>query len=429
MKKYLILPGCSDLNRGDEALVWLTKEFAEEAGYKGEYYMLVSDDEPTEQSIREGLGVRATVLKHPSRIQKKGENLHYGLRLKLLWGVVAVWDLFTSFLLLFKTMRKLFGRFFSAEKQATLKTMEESDAVFVKGGGFVHAYGGLTGFYYMYYVLYHILLAQRMGKNVYIMPNSFGPFRGVGVKPLVRKVLKDCRFLSARENISACMAAEDLGIEMETYPDLAFFLTKREKDVSALFANCGDRKRVAVTMRPYRFPEQENGQALYKEFQSGMRTFLEWLYESGHMPVVVEHTRAVNAHENDKHCIEEVLRDVPKERYCLISDSSLDCRDLKNIYANCDYIVGTRFHSVIFSVSEGVPAVAITYGGNKGAGIMQDMGLSDLAIPIENVTAETLKEAFAHLVENEADVRARIGRYLDESQKKKELLLEKIAEG
>ena len=28
-KKYIIIPGCSDLNRGDQALVWETKRLAE----------------------------------------------------------------------------------------------------------------------------------------------------------------------------------------------------------------------------------------------------------------------------------------------------------------------------------------------------------------------------------------------------------------
>ena len=39
-KQYIIIPSCSDLNRGDQALVWETKRFAEECGFVGEYNMM-----------------------------------------------------------------------------------------------------------------------------------------------------------------------------------------------------------------------------------------------------------------------------------------------------------------------------------------------------------------------------------------------------
>ena len=46
MKKFLIIPNCSDLNRGDQALVWETKRLAEDAGCIGEYYVTAEDNEP-----------------------------------------------------------------------------------------------------------------------------------------------------------------------------------------------------------------------------------------------------------------------------------------------------------------------------------------------------------------------------------------------
>lgn len=41
---YVIAPVCSDLNRGDQALVWETKELAEAAGYKGKYFCVSAAD-------------------------------------------------------------------------------------------------------------------------------------------------------------------------------------------------------------------------------------------------------------------------------------------------------------------------------------------------------------------------------------------------
>ena len=93
----------------------------------------------------------------------------------------------------------------------------------MKGGGFIHAYGGITSFYYVYYLLYHILLALSYGRK-YVMPNSFGPFRGLGVAWLVKYTLNRCTMVFARESISAEALSNVLQREVKVSPDVAFYL-------------------------------------------------------------------------------------------------------------------------------------------------------------------------------------------------------------
>ena len=69
--RYIIIPGCSDLNRGDQALGWETKRIAEDAGYMGHYSILAEDGEPIIQSQNEGYEILTPVLGHPSRGFKK----------------------------------------------------------------------------------------------------------------------------------------------------------------------------------------------------------------------------------------------------------------------------------------------------------------------------------------------------------------------
>lgn len=157
-----------------------------------------------------------------------------------------------------------------------------------------------------------------------------------------------------------------------------------------------------------------------------MAAFIRWLYKNGYMAVVVEHTLAVNAHENDRACIDSVISQLDKSEYRLVADDCFDCHDLKCVYGFCDYIVGTRFHSVIFSLSSNVPAIAITYTGNKGQGIMHDMELDDYHIGIGEVRAERLAKMFTKLVENEVLVRRKILTYLNNAEKQKMELCSRI---
>lgn len=429
MKNYIIIPGCSDLNRGDQALVWETKRLAEEAGFVGEYYLTSEKNEPVDQSKKNGIKIITPILEHPSRKFKSKQNISYTKTLKIKWGVVAVFDLLSSMMLLCNATRGIAKIFLDEEKKQSLNLMESADAIFMKGGGLLQTYGGLSSTYSMYFWVYPILLAHKLNKPVYIMPNSFGPFEGPFVKQIAKAALKKCKLVTSRETLSQTMVKEQLGLDIENYPDLAFELPKSDLNRDEVFKKYNlpkDRELVAITMRPYRFPGHSNPEKAYSDFKYEMAKFIEWLYEEGHMPVVIEHTLAVNAHENDGACIKDVIQMVSEEKYRFITDKSYDCHDLKAIYSFCDYIVGTRFHSVIFSLGSEVPGIAISYTGNKSAGIMHDIGLDDYVVDISDVSCGKLSKLFTMLINEQATVMVKVNNYRTVSVSKRKDLKYKM---
>lgn len=425
MKGYIIIPGCSDLNRGDQALLWETKRIAEECGYCGKYYFVADEKEPVKQSMDAGMDVLFPILDHPSRFDRTNNNIHYGVLLKIKWGIVALADFLKSVLLLVPVIRNLIVKCLKREKRETYKHIANADAVFVKGGGFIHSYGSITDLYYIYYVLFHLFLAHSLKKTVFVMPNSFGPFRTIGVKWLVKKALKKCKLIYARESISCDMLKKDTGIEATNMPDLAFFL-KTGSNIIKQKGICTDRKKVAITMRPYRFPGCSDQEQKYINYKNCLAGMIEWLYDEGFMPVIVEHTLAVSMHEDDFACIEDVIKNILQDKYILISNKDMNCEQLKGVYKQCDYIIGTRFHSVIFSLSYGIPAIAITYGGNKGNGIMKDIGIEEYAVNIDEIDLETLKKMFTELLSNESDIKQKIFDYIAQANKNRQVMKKEL---
>lgn len=414
MNKYLIVPGCSDLNRGDQALVWETKRLAEECGFEGKYYLTTEQNEPVEQSKKKDIEIVYPILEHPSRKFKSKQNIRYTNTLKIKWGIVAFFDLIESLFILGNGTRKIVKKFSGEEKIKSIDVMEQVDAVFMKGGGLLQTYGGLSSTYSMYFWVYPLLLAHKLGKPVYIMPNSFGPFEGPFVKKIACMALSKCEVLTSRESLSQEMLKNQLGLTAFNYADLAFELPKANLDKNAIFKKFdlpSDKKMVALTMRPYRFPHSVNREKAYSIFKKEMADFISWLYQSGYMPVIVEHTLAVNAHENDGACIRDVVSMLSKEEYRVISETAYNCEDLKFVYSLFQYIVGTRFHSMIFSFGSDVPGIAISYTGNKSVGIMHDMGLDDYVMDINEVTAENLKRKFIQLLNDEVAVKQKIREY------------------
>lgn len=405
--KYLILPGCDDTNRGDQALIWETLAIMKDAGFIGDYYMLATD-QCSKQSKKVGIKNMHYILKHPSMYSdKNNDNRNYGLMLKISWILHSIKDCAICIPLIFKVWRPIFTKLLNENQRDTLKLFESADIAFVKGGGFLHAYGGLIETYKIFFFLYHIELAISMGITIYIMPNSFGPFEGKFAKRMIKKTLSKCKVVMSRESVSQQVLIGECGINSILSNDLAFYLAKDKKFDPITYLHKKNipinlQKCVAITMRPYRFPESQNPNEQYLRYKICLKNTIEWLSNHGYTPVLVEHTFSESYHERDIICINEVVRMLDKSiKYYVLSDLNLDCTQLKSVYSCFDYIIGTRFHSVIFSIAERIPAIAISYGGNKGQGIMNDYDLSDYVISIEDVKGDILIDMFNNLIQHE----------------------------
>ena len=70
-------------------------------------------------------------------------------------------------------------------------------------------------------------------------------------------------------------------------------------------------------------------------------------------------------------------------RYHVVMDELNDL-EMGKIFAACDLTVGTRLHSAIISMNFGTPAIAINYE-HKSAGIMQQLGMPEMAIDIRHL--------------------------------------------
>lgn len=427
-KVYLILPGCDDTNRGDQALIWETVTLAKQAGFDGRYFML-ADPDKSKQSEAENIESIDLILPHPSTRFKKNNNIRYGMSLKLKWAFISLLDCIRAFAVLIAPLRPIVKLLSGKKIKASIDAFKCADAAFVKGGGFLHAYGGIVSTYTVFYQLYHIQLALSMGKDVYVMPNSYGPFMGPGSAWLVKKVLGKCKTVTVRESISKESLEQTTGVSTRLFPDLAFYLEpckelSAEQLLKLSAIPFGEKKCVALTMRPYRFPRSEDPAAEYDKYKNTLCEFVRYLSKEGYHPVLIEHTYADNEHEQDMSCINDIAAILGDSCcYTVYSDLSLTCRQLKYVYSKFDYIVGTRFHSVIFSVASGVPAIAITYGGNKGQGIMKDIGIERLAVGIEELTVPVLKERFEYLVKNRADICDIIENYISKAQESRNVLI------
>lgn len=80
---------------------------------------------------------------------------------------------------------------------------------------------------------------------------------------------------------------------------------------------------------------------------------------------------------------------------------------LKAVYGQMDVFIGTRMHSNIFALSQGVPVIAIGYQP-KTEGIMQMAGLGRWTISIQHATGQSLIRMLTELWNERGGVRAHL---------------------
>lgn len=409
--KAIIVPGLTDLNKGDQALVWESHRLVKDTNLFNEIYIIESGSNKEEkyllsgQTKAKGLPMIENILPHPRR-NKRPSNQHVvESKFEILRQISnAVIDFIqTSFLLLICKNATLLRIFFSSKVVKTVTHFAESDAVFVKGGGFIHAYGEKTAPYLMWYFLFYIRLGLKLNKKVIILPNSFGPFEGLTVKKQVRKVLSKVDLIYARENTSSYELGHLLGRKIQVESDLGFFLQKGNDEIAIEILDKYDLsiedKIIGITVRPWRFPGSNNPSDLYVKYIGSVVQLIMYLVEKGYKIALCNQSLGLNSHEDDRNAIRDLLAAVTHPNVVWI-DENLTCDVLKSLYSHFYFFVGTRFHSIIFSLTSLVPSIAIGYGGNKAKGIMGDFDLDNYLIPINEINSSILIESFDNAILN-----------------------------
>lgn len=435
--KAVVVPGVTDLNKGDQALVWESHRLIMDIKCFTKVFIVSTGDTREErqklcgQSEERGYELIENILKHPRRGSYNAEEAvkeSFFSYVKLI--TVAIKDFISrSILLLVCKNQKVVNILYNKQTADSIKKFNEVEVFFVKGGGFIHAYGEKTAPYLMWFFLFYVRLAIAMKKKVVFLPNSYGPFEGLSVKRQVVSVFNRLDKIYAREELSSMKMGELLNKKIEVSPDLGFYLKMGDKEKSIKLLekyNLSIKdKIIGITIRPWRFPGKSNPEFLYEKYISSVVILSEYILNKGYKVVLCNQSIGPNSHEDDRNSIKEILKRISNPNIIWINEN-LPCDELKALYSNFYIFVGTRFHSVIFSLTSLVPSLAIGYGGNKAKGIMSDFDLKNFTIQIEDTTGEQLVEMFNELVLNYDSVKEKLLLNIDLLNNKRQEIINEI---
>lgn len=311
---------------------------------------------------------------------------------------------------------QLFGKALMAltprQLRPILTEFMHADLVVSTAGGFLYSSG--IGLVYMISV-YTIGLSILFKKPLYFFPQSYGPLKRSWERFFLSCLLSRARVVMAREEISFNLVRSltKKPIKCFLLPDPAFSLPSipLQSGQTWLCENGvldgPDVPLLGITVVNWSAESRDfHGQARYeKAIAATVRDFIHRL--NGKVVFFIQ-VWGPSPSQDDRTPTRRVVDSLHDcSEHILYIQEILQPDQLKAIIGNMNIFIGTRMHSNIFALSQGVPTIAIAYQP-KTKGIMRMLGLDRWILDIQDVEDHSITDMMFNLWEVRSSIRNNI---------------------
>lgn len=303
--------------------------------------------------------------------------------------------------------------------------LKDLDALIICGSNqFLDNFGGPWGFPYT--LMKWTLLAKSTGTKVFFVSVGAGPLSNPLSYWMLKRSLKRADYLSYRDGGSQKMIENNIrGLKKmgTVYPDLAHSL---KTDPATIDLNTNG-KTVAVNVMPvfdkryWYVSEPEK----YRAYINQISEFVKYVFDRGYAVSLFNH------HPKDVLVIKDLRKQLQTTSNMDIENLKINhtVQDLVTTISEADLVVATRFHAIVLPLRLGKPVLGICYY-RKSKELMEDVGLGNYYVDINDFTAEELCVKFDCLVKNidraKKDVELQYRRYTEMVDKQWDTLVELI---
>ena len=311
-----------------------------------------------------------------------------------------------------------------------IRTAVEADVVGdVRGGDSFSDIYGLGRFLLGFLMVWSVLLVRG---SIVQFPQTFGPYKSWIARRLARYLLRRSSAIMARDVESQKVAQELVGPQQKILlsPDVAFSLEAVQPTSLSmeppLSGNLCQGGIIGLNV---------NG-LMYNGGYTRRNMFGLKLDYPGFLPKLVESLLA--AHQGDIWLIPHTLgargnvesdnEASEKLRACLspalqarvrIVTGDYNAHELKGIIGQCDFFIGSRMHSCIAALSQGIPCVGVAYS-RKFAGVFDSVGMGEWVVDARsNVKTEAVTR-IVDLYRRRNAVRVELGKRAEQAYTKLE---------
>lgn len=278
--------------------------------------------------------------------------------------------------------------------QLQLSALTQADLVVSMGGGYLNGDASLMAQVCVYLMLAPLKLAKRFGACVVCAPQSMGPFATRLQKKMVTQVLENVDLVLTREKKTTKLLGE-LSERFPVVPSVDSGFLFRTEETTSLREQLhiqANALLVGITVRRWLDVRRQRA---YEQAIAKTADYLVTKYDA--TVVFIPQVTSSLGGDDDRTTAKSVYADITYKDRVFLLEQEYTHQQIKALYSDLDMIIGTRFHSVIFSLTSLVPALAIEYE-HKTSGIMHDLALDDWVVKIEDASPQILTHKIDKLI-------------------------------
>jgi colanic acid/amylovoran biosynthesis protein len=267
------------------------------------------------------------------------------------------------------------------------------------------------------------VLALRTRKPLLLFPQTLGPFHSLIGKSWGSYVLRRTKIICVREVLSEEIAKSLVGNQTAVFclADMAFLMKPADVEwdlplskptiginVSGLLF--GGRRQI----------RHRSGEVL--DYAAFIETLVRRLVAETRCSILlVPHVYAADSARDDLAACKQIhtrLADLQEKVWPLTK--SWSAQEIKGLVGQCEFFVGSRMHSCIAALSQGVPTVPVSYS-HKFAGVMEQFSLANwVADPTEETGEQMIEHVlagFQHRKEIKAQIISHLPKIKDDAMR------------
>ena len=293
---------------------------------------------------------------------------------------------------------------FSRNLKSQLSIIRDSDIV-INGPGGVN-----IGPYKDYYYLWRLVAVKYHKKVLAIYSISFGPFDGLPNFFIKRSldILKYAQFLSLRDDKSHRFA-DSFNLDYKKSIDTAF-LSKKNETIPTIYSELEDTNYVVVvpnelySWHPYF--KKINKSSLDNFYISIIENFIEkYNYKVVLLPQLF-------SSQDDTEYFKRLKNTIDNDNI-LVIDTKFNSDIQQKIIRGSEFIVGARYHTIIFAINNQIPFFALSYE-HKMENMLSLLGLSEYKLDListfqkEELDTNSVLDKISSFFDNKEDIKQKV---------------------
>jgi len=265
--------------------------------------------------------------------------------------------------------------------------------------------------FYMFEYFY-FLIGKLLGKYVVKYISDMGPFNNLWNRLFAKLYLNRIDIIFAR-SYETERHLRKIGIKTPifVFPDVAFILDPDEEDVrkarrelQILLEGMKCRRVVGVSVS-HTITKFEKTRGLYLKVMSNIIDYLTKKWNS--CVVLIPNEISPYMSENDLSIAEKIHNLISDERRVRILRREYNAKHLKSIIGLCEVLIGSRYHSIVAALSQGIPVIAIGWH-HKYRAVLSLFNCENFVFDIDDLDLNKIYKAIDYILENNAKIREQI---------------------